>query len=207
MPDGLASLSQLFSTIAKPAEAGLAGAGLVGNIMNEKSRSDELNYLKKQQDSAPNATELSKQVAAATQPLNQGLVQGVENQVQGSLAEQGLSQAPGIQASVLAQSLAPAQQQNQNTALQLVLKRLGLPEEYGQILLGGQAPNANLAPLLALLQKNNTPTNPTSDTGNFDVASLMKLFDVPGGTTAPTSTDNGWLGDSSTINFGGGQSV
>src|ERR1700741_2348097 len=75
------------------------------------------------------------EVRAATQPLSLGLVQDVTSQVSGTLAERGLSQAPGIQATELATALAPYQQQNQQTALQLVLTRLGLPLEYAKTIL------------------------------------------------------------------------
>jgi hypothetical protein len=165
MPDLLGQVAGLFTKAAPLLEGGMAGAGLVGNILNEKARSDELNYLKKNQDAAKDPVALAKMVQAATQPLNQGLVQGVENQVQGSLAEQGLAQAPGIQASVLAQSLAPFQQQNQQTALQLVMQKLGIPLEYASAYLSGLPKDTNLSPLLALLQKNagggSTGSSPT----------------------------------------------
>lgn len=72
---------------------------------------------------------VSNMVTAATKPLEAGLVKGTENVVNASLAEQGLSQAPGIQSQVLAQALAPYQQNAQAMALQQVLKTIGLPVE------------------------------------------------------------------------------
>jgi hypothetical protein len=155
--DMLGNLGQIVGNFfqgggGKLLESGLTGAGLIGNLLTQKQRSDELSYLQNQQKQLQDPTALAKQVAAATQPLNTGLVQGVENQVQGSLAEQGLSQAPGIQAAVLSQALAPFEQQNQQTALQLVLQRLGLPLSYASTYLQGLPQPANLSPLLALLQ-------------------------------------------------------
>jgi hypothetical protein len=143
-------------------ETGLTGAGLFGNIANERARSQELGYLKDQQKALKDPTTIAKEVAAATQPLNMGLVQGVENQVGSTLAEQGLSQAPGIQAAAISQALAPFYQQNQNTALQVVMERLGLPLQYASAFLGNLPQNSNLAPLLALLQRNNAPASPSN---------------------------------------------
>lgn len=159
MPEMMGTLASVFTKAAPLLEGGMAGAGLIGNILNEKARSDELGYLKNQQKQLQDPTALAKQVVAATQPLSQGLIQGVENTVSGSLAEQGLSQAPGIQAATLSQALAPFYQQNQNTALQLVMRRLGLPMEYAQTYLAGLPQNSNLSPLLALLMRNNNPSS------------------------------------------------
>ncbi len=185
-------------TVLKALTLGTTGMGVVGNILNQKARSDELGYLKNQQKILSDPTAMAKQVAAATQPLNTGLVQGVENQVQGTLAEQGLAQAPGIQAAVLSQALAPYYQQNQNTALQLVMERLGLPLQYASTYLSGLPQNSNLAPLMALLQRNNPsstsslpswwptsrPTIPTPTT--TDPGLPPDIFNIP-----PVLTDTG----------------
>jgi hypothetical protein len=168
MPFGSILSSIPWGDVLKVAEIGMAGAGTIGNIATEKARSDELGYLKGQQKAIPDATTLSKEVAAATQPLNTGLVQGVENQVSGSLAEQGLSQAPGIQAAVLSQALAPYVQQNQQTALQLVMQRLGLPLSYASTYLGGLPNNSNISPLLALLSKSFGTPSPSTPTSPFN---------------------------------------
>lgn len=50
------------------------------------------------------------------QPLGQNLTQGVENQVQQSLAAQGLAQSPGIMNAETTQALAPYMLQEQNAA-------------------------------------------------------------------------------------------
>ncbi len=155
--EALGNLGSFFSGpagkgLSSLATLGATGAGLYGNISAEQQRQNELNILKKQQAAAEvSPTQLAQQVSAATQPLNRGLVQDVTNNVSGTLAEQGLSQAPGIQATALSQALAPYQQQNQATALQLVMKRLGLPIEYAQTLLAGNPQSVDLSKLLALL--------------------------------------------------------
>lgn len=192
-------------SLLKVGELGLSGAGLVGNILNEKQRSDQLSALTKQEKNLPDPTALAKQVALATQPLNTGLVQGVENSVQGSLASQGLAEAPGIQAAVLSQALAPYQQQNQSTALQLVMQRLGLPLQYAQTILGGLPPNTNLAPLLALLQKGSGTSAPSGSAPNLmTLLNLGQQTPTSGITSGSPSGDYGWLGtgDSTTVDPG-----
>jgi len=198
----LSSLGQFLQgttgqSLLKLGEVGMTGAGLVGNILNERARSGEISNLQKAEKTLADPTKLSAEVRAATQPLNAGLVQDVTNQVSGNLAERGLSQAPGIQATELATALAPYQQQNQQTALQLVLTRLGLPIEYAKTILAGMPQNTNLAPLLALLQNRGS----TSSSG-IDPQALFNLFNTPRTpvdtssysaptTFAPPSTDMG----------------
>jgi hypothetical protein len=185
MPEAISNIGNFFSNPAfqnllKVGELGATGAGLVGNILNERSRSQELNKLKSAEATLADPAKLSSEVRAATQPLDQGLVSGVENAVSGSLAERGLSQAPGIQAATISGALAPYQQQNQNTALQLVLTRLGLPLQYAQTILQNLPKNTNLAPLLALLGR----TGGTPDTSVFS----GEPYNIPDiNTSTPTS--------------------
>lgn len=75
------------------------------------------------------------------QPLSTGLVKGTENIVNASLAEQGLSQAPGIQSQVLAQALAPYQQNEQQMAITEALKAIGLPAEALSAIQSTMRPN------------------------------------------------------------------
>jgi hypothetical protein len=200
--DAFSNIGKFFGSDAgqgllKAGEVGATGAGLIGNILNERQRSGELDYLKKQQAALADPTKLAQEVAAATQPLNRGLVQSVGNTVSADLAEKGLAEAPGIQATVLSQSLAPFEQANQNTALQLVMQRLGLPISYAQTLLAGLPPNVNLAPLLALLNKGGTPSG---NNGGMDLSALTKLYSsaqMPGQTTTPSALPD-WLPTTST---------
>jgi hypothetical protein len=188
----IASIGKFFSSPAGSgvkdiATLGSAGAGLYGNISAERQRAQELNNLKAQQANAERTPQqLAADVASAERPLDKALVQSVGNQVSGTLAEQGLSQAPGIQAQALAQGLAPFQQQNQQAALQLVLKRLGLPVEYAQTLLAGNPAPADLSKLLALLGR---PSGGTS-AGGLDMAQLQKLLNQnSGGEATPATAD------------------
>ena len=194
----LGQLGQFFSGssgqgLLKLGELGTAGAGLFGNISAERQAQKQRDYLAKQEATLADPTALAAKVAAATQPLNRGLVESVGNTVSGTLAEQGLAQAPGIQATALSQALAPFEQANQQTALQLVMKQLGLPIEYAQTLLANQPKQTNLAPLLALLQKGATPgAGPGSAIDPSNIGALMKLLQsgqMPGQTPTTSSYD------------------
>jgi hypothetical protein len=177
--DALQSLGTFFASpggkgLESLAQLGATGAGLAGNISASHQQQQEADYLKKQQALLADPTKLAQEVAGATQPLNRALVQDVGNQVSGTLAEQGLSQAPGIQASTLATSLAPFEQQNQQTALQIVMQRLGLPIQYATALLQNGPKGTNLAPLLAMLSKGGAAGGGTG--GGTNPAALMQLF-------------------------------
>ena len=185
MPEMLGNIGAFFSSgtgrgILDLAKIASAGSGLVGNIMNERMRSQELNKLRSAEATLADPTKLSAEVRAATQPLSEGLVQNVSEAVSGNLAERGLSQAPGIQAAELATAVAPYQQQNQQTALQLVLTRLGLPLDYARTILGNLPQNTNLAPLLALLAQRNAPGGE-----GYNVGPL--LADIPLTSGAPAT--------------------
>jgi hypothetical protein len=153
----LNSIANFFSSSAgkglgEIAGLGATGAGLAGNLAAEHQRS----IAAKQAQANANLTpeQLAEQVKSATQPLNAGLVQAITGNVNANMAEQGLSQAPGLQATEIAQALAGPEQMNQQTALALVLKKLGLPAEFASTI----PPNSNLAPLLAMLFKGGSPT-------------------------------------------------
>jgi len=177
--DALSSLGNFFSSgagkgLESLATLGATGAGLAGNLSAEHQRQQELNYAKQQQALLANPTALASEVAGATQPLNKALVESVGNNVTGTLAEEGLSQAPGIQATALSQALAPYEQQNQQTALQIVMQRLGLPLNYAQTILAGNPGQTNLAPLMALFKNMGTPAS--SSGMGYNPAALIKLL-------------------------------
>lgn len=165
MPDAIAQIGTLFSAAPGSTGSGIlsllglgeTGAGLVGNALNERTASQQQNILKGDEKVLNSPQLFNQQVAAAQAPLSQGLVQNVTNQVDANAASAGLSQAPGIVAANLSQSLAPFIQQNQSTAIQEVLSRLtGSQSDAGSIL--GSLHNTNLAPLLALLVRLNNPS-------------------------------------------------
>jgi hypothetical protein len=115
-----------------------------------------------------------------TQPLSAGLTSGVGNIVNASMAEQGLSQAPGIQSQTLAQALAPYMQNEQQMGLSEALAAIGLPTQAlssvqsvmnplqlsasmrGALPGGGSGGGAND---FALQQAMYSPNEPPDDTG------------------------------------------
>jgi hypothetical protein len=109
---------------------GMFGAGEIGNILEQQKKSAYQNQI---MDLMNHPEKLAALVQKMQKPMDNALMQGVTNQVQGSMAERGLSQAPGIFAGSLGQQLAPYEQQNYNTALQSVMQMLGMPAgSFGQ---------------------------------------------------------------------------
>lgn len=110
-------------------QLGTAGAGTVGNILGNRTRNDvlkqQMDYTRMLQNMTP--AQMMQQITALEKPLSQNLISNVGNTVQGQLGERGLSQAPGIYASSLAQGLAPYQLQEQQMAQDAFFKKLGLP--------------------------------------------------------------------------------
>ena len=199
MPDFLGNIASFFGSpagkgLGEAAGLGATGAGLIGNLAADRQRAAAAKQAQANANLTP--AQLAAQVNQATLPLNENLVHAITQNVSGNLAEQGLSQAPGIQAQAIAQGLAGPEQQNQQTALNLVLQRLGLPAEFARSI----PPNSNLSPLIALLLKganipapaaNFQPTtgpnftqagltpdygtqNPVDTTGTYDFGSLIQ---------------------------------
>jgi hypothetical protein len=134
---------------------GTAGAGITGNIMNAITRGQQTSDLqsaeKKLTNLPPGA--LAGMVTKETAPLNQNLISSVGNMVQADVAGRGLAESPGVFAATETQALAPFQQQNQGTALQLVLQKLGLPIEYANAVINSVGPNADVGKILQMLMQ------------------------------------------------------
>jgi hypothetical protein len=204
MSDFLGSIGNFFGSpagkgLGEVAGLGATGAGLVGNLMADRQRAAAANAARANMNLTP--AQLGAQVSSATQPLNNALVQAVTGNVNSNLAEQGLSEAPGLIATATSQALAPFQQQNQQTALQLVLQKLGLPAEFARTI----PQNAQLAPLLALLMHGfGTPNAPAASSSGFTPATQPNLLQLTGGATPmqpgtdPNSFIN-WLGQSNNV--------
>ena len=186
MPDIMSSVSGLFSSIA-PAFQGLSAAGgLTGNIMNAITRGQQIGKLQGWENLSPSA--LASKVAGATQPLNAGLVQSVQNATQADMASRGLSQAPGVFAAEEAQNLAPFEQQNQQTALQLILRQLGIPED----ILASTNTSSNIMPnILSLLLRNNSGGGGTNqvppDLSPDIVSQILATMNAPPSSGVPES--------------------
>lgn len=108
------------------------GSGVMGTVGNIQANAARNKVLSSEMDQMNALNKLTPaQIASGTQalevPLSDNLIKSVGNTVQGELASRGLSQAPGIYASSLAQGLAPYQLQEQQMAQQAFFQKLGLP--------------------------------------------------------------------------------
>ncbi len=170
----------LLSQILGGTKLGLSGFGIINQIMQARQRQDLINRTLDYQKHPEKIMALAHQFQ---QPLEQGLVSGVGNNVQGYLAQRGLSQSPNIQADVLAQSLAPFQQQNMQRALQLALATIGLPGSMLPYV--GTEVTGGLASLLATLSGGKSGQPTTADAGGFqyDPFGGGSLSDFPGSAT------------------------
>jgi hypothetical protein len=188
------------------ASMGATGAGLISNISANKQQSNEANLLMQQQQQIANTTpsQLTQEATSAAGPLNQGLVQAVTNATQGNLAEQGLAESPGIQSAVLAQALAPYQQNNVQTAMQAILAKLGLPAQYASAIMGSMPKSQSLAPLLALFARNNSG-GPNSSPGTMPTNLYDSIYGGGSGGSNPNIADSpmpDFSGDSSAPAWG-----
>jgi hypothetical protein len=190
---GMGNLGKILLT-------GLAGSGIVGNVLQSIQQSQQLNKVKSIESLTPQ--QLAAKVSAATQPLSAGLTQEVGNIVQANMAERGLAQAPGIFAAEEAQTLAPFYQQNQQTALELISRQLGIPVQVLQAMYS-QRPNDLTNLFMKLIYGNQQPgttnipglTFPTGGSSGGG-GSTQGPWIYPGG-TAPTFPDT----SSSSIGF------
>jgi hypothetical protein len=198
--DAIASIGSLFKTAAPAITGGAAGAGLIGNIMNSIQRGNEVGKLQSAEKKFANLTpeQLSGMVTKAEQPLGQDLLQNVGNLVQADMGTRGLSESPGVFASTETQALAPYKLQQQNMALQLIMKQLGLPIEYAQAILSGMGGPSNITPLLQLLMKGKSDGS-TPDGPSPSIKEILNLFQqnpTNAGLTPNTpDSPGGWLGD------------
>jgi hypothetical protein len=148
MSNTLGNIGSFFkSPSAGPILSGVnLGVGEIGNLLASNA-----------QDKVANLTpaQFSARVASAERPIDNSLVQAVNNSVQADMASRGLAQAPGIFAGEEAQALAPYAQQNYQTALNQVMEQLGLLPK-------GQ----NLTPAMAMFLQQLSKLNGTNSS-NF----------------------------------------
>ena len=118
-------MSDALSGIMKFIQPAIQGTGVIGNLIsgqrNAGVQQEAINRQKQLDQLASNPSQLAARIRALQQPLSQGLLSGVGNDVQGYLAERGLSQSPAIQTQILAQALGPYQLQEQQLAQNAVL--------------------------------------------------------------------------------------
>lgn len=159
---------------------GMLGTGEIGNILEERKRAQYQNFV---MNLIKDPAKLTQMVLKAQRPLDNALVQAINNRVQADLASRGLSQAPGVFAAEQSQAIAPYIQQNEQTAMQQVLASLGLPA-------GTFRKPENLSPLLTqflrAFRTGGGGGGATSDTG--------LTLPSPADTGTPSS-GGPWFGD------------
>jgi len=187
------------SSIAPLAQIGTGVAGTIGNIEGNNTKNSvlqqQMDYTKQLQAMTP--TQLASGIQQLQQPLSANLTNSVGNTVQGQLAERGLSQAPGIYGSSLAQALAPYQLQEQQLATNAYLQKLGLPIQSRPSPFGPYPANTNTTGIWnSLFQHmyNNNNSNNVSSTPGLTYGPSDTQLGAPNfsslGTSSPTDFSN-----------------
>jgi hypothetical protein len=182
----LGGLGKFGGALGQGASALGPVTGLFGMInqfsqaQKQKALTDRQIYYAKHPEAVSNL------VAQDTKPLSSGLTSSVSNVVNANLAEQGLSQAPGIQTQVLSQALAPYQQQEQQFAIQEAFKSLGLPAEALASLNSTMNPGG-LAAMLKNILPGSGSSSPSGGTPGFQIPNT----DPSGGSWGGSPSDTG----------------
>lgn len=148
------------------------GMGEIGNIIEAQKKAAYQNFIN---DLMRHPDKLAALVAKFQKPLDNSLVQGVDNRVQADMAQRGLSQAPGIFAATESQALAPYEQQNQQTAMNAVLQMLGI----GGSTFSNSSPSNNSGALqmfLKSLKGGGSGTGGGTDTSSLGGFSTDNIF-------------------------------
>ena len=194
MPGAMQALTSILPAL----QVGMGGAGIVGNLINSVQQGQQVKKMQTNENLTPQ--QLAAKVAGATQPLDQSLVNNVQNLVQADVAGRGLAESPGTFSATESQALAPFEQQNQQTALQLILTQLGMPAEVIAALTGK---NPNMSSVFQMLSKGGTlPTstpnqvpNPAGQT-TTDANILSQIMQAQNTASTPgLTTPNNWTGD------------
>jgi hypothetical protein len=116
---------EALSGVMKVVQPIMQVAGVVSNLVGGQRQfqvqQQAVNQQKQLAELTKNPAAYAAKIKALQQDLNPGLVQGVENEVQGYLGERGLSLSPSISAQVLGQALGPYQLQEQELAQRALL--------------------------------------------------------------------------------------
>jgi hypothetical protein len=166
-------MSQVFSKIGS--FMGGKGGGIIGtgvsalsNFLTNRTKNkylqDQINYQKYLRSLSTDPAKMSQYVKGFEKPLDQGLVSGVNNQVQAFGAERGLSTSPQIMQEIEAQALGPLQQSQQQMAINEAMQSLGLPAGDPSAALSGSQP--------------------------FDITAMIKQLLGGKAATAPVTLDN-----------------
>lgn len=159
-------MAQALPMIGKIGQGVTGGLGILGNIIGANRQNTiqkaALAQEKELAALAANPALLAAKIKALQQPLSQGLITGVGNNVQGQLAERGLGTSPQIAQEVYAQALAPYQMDEQRMAQEALFRALGLPLEAINVAQGTMQPPTDTSSFWQMLQKPNVPQLPGS---------------------------------------------
>lgn len=182
----ISSIGQAIAGFAKNnpmdlLKAGFGGGGFLSNWLQNRKTNANQDYLSKL---GKDPVAMQAYLRKFQQPLSAGLTQGVGNNVQAFLGERGLSESPTISADVLAQALAPYQQQEQQLAGNEAFNSLGLintkpstPANLTSLLasIGNKPSGSTPSPDPSTSSNPSNPTDPTSslfDTFQLDPSSF-----------------------------------
>lgn len=131
------ALSGILTKVGPWANLGLGALGTVSNFRANAERNKLYQAALARQRYLESLTpaQHSEGIQGFRRPLSGGLTAGVTNLVQSAMGERGLSQAPGIFSEVLAQALAPYEQQDLDRATQAWFRSLGTstPSDYAAV--------------------------------------------------------------------------
>lgn len=185
-------MPQLITALPKIGKVGAGASGVMGIISNlirgQKLAEAQKAAAARQKELAGLIADpalLAQKVSAMEQPLNKGLVQGVENQAQAGLMERGLGTSPQIANQVFAQALGPYEQENRMAALRSVLQLYGIDDSMINTMIGAEGQPIDTSGLWAQLQgKPSVPTIPPA-TPNYppspDMAGGISTYGGEGG--------------------------
>lgn len=131
------ALTGLMTKIGPWANLGMGVLGTVSNFRANAERNKLYQAALARQRYLESLTPAkhSEGIMGFRRPLSGGLTAGITNLVQSAMGERGLAQAPGIFSEVLAQALAPYEQQDLDRATQSWFRSLGTstPSDYAAI--------------------------------------------------------------------------
>lgn len=203
MPDAFGAIAKIFTnpSFGPIASGASLGLGEIGNLLAGAAANKQESALSAQEKKIANLTpaQLTAMVTSAEKPIDNGLVQQINNSVQADMASRGLAEAPGIFAAGESQALAPYIQQNYQTALNQVMQQLGLPLEYANTIRQFLPNQQNMTPAmqlflqqLAKLKSTNAGNGsgfPTTGPNPGDYGGTPPIFGDTGGSTGGGTYD------------------
>lgn len=165
---------------------GLGGFGVLNNILSGIKQRQALQGAVTQQQTTANLLNnpalIAQKVAAASQPLDQSLVQDITNQVQAQGAERGWATSPNIMQAVLGQTLAPYKLNEQQIAAQMISRVMGLPFDQSlQLADAFSKSGSDTTAFWQMLQQGQNPEDQSVIYDPYGLVTGSPNFRTPGG--------------------------